>query len=161
MSNPLFSVKKEEKPKKDSNLVWNILSDLNTYQIHRFNGKRINDTQKLYSELEVKQSGLSSFLLLQFIKNEPMLLGVAEYLNENYKMKIYDMYLFVFFTFMYAEIGNVQWVKLTGKMKMPEDIEILQKHYTIDYHTACRYLDIMSNEDILEIKKIYDPKAKK
>lgn len=160
-NNPFFKkIEVQEEPKKDSKLVWNILSDLNTFQINRYNGKKTKDTQKLYSEEEVKLSGLSYYLLLQFIKNEPRLIAVAVYLNENNKIKIYDMYLFVYFTFMYAEIGGVSWVAGKGKPKHPDDIKIVMRHYRIDYITAWKYLDIFNKKDLLEIRKIYDEKAK-
>lgn len=159
--NPFFKVEEViEEPKKDSSLVWKILDDLNTYKINKYNGKKILDTQELYSEEDVKKSGLSIYLLLQFIKSEPRLINIAIYLNENYKMKLYDMYLFVFFTFMYAEIGGVSWVKGKGKPKSPEDTELIQKHYRVDYHTAFKYLDRLNKKDIFEIAKIYNPKLK-
>ena len=159
--NPFFKVEEViEEPKKDSNLVWKILDDLNTYKINKYNGKKIVDTQELYSEEDVKKSGLSIYLLLQFIKNDPKLINIAIYLNENYKMPIYQMYLFVFFTFMYAEIGGVSWLKGKGKPKAPEDIDLLRKHYRVDFNTAWKYLDKLNKKDIFEIAKIYNPKLK-
>ena len=41
--------------------------------------------QKLYSEDDVKASGLSIFLLLNFLKSSRSLIHIASYLNQNHK----------------------------------------------------------------------------
>ena len=110
--------------------------------------------QKLYTEEEVKQSGLNIYLLLTYIRSSPVLLPVAQYLNENYKMKFYDMYLFVFFTFKRFNIQNVRWVK-GDKLAKPQDVEMIQKYYYVKYKVAENYLTRMSKEDLDYIKEFY------
>ena len=150
------------KKKKEQKLTpFTVMGALNTWQINRYNGNRINNTQRLYSEDDVKESGLSHYLLLHFIKNCPQLIDITCYLNENYKhFKIYDMYLFVFFTFKRMELGAVEWVKSLGKYKAPEDIEAICKYYRVKPKIAEYYLDSMTKERLLYIKRIFDPKAK-
>lgn len=141
--------------------AFDILNGLNNYYISPYNGQRKNVDQILYSEEEVQKSGLSAFLLIQFIKNAPQMLSIANYLNENYKvMSIYKMYLLVFFSFRSLELGGVKWAK-GDKLAKPEDVEILQKHYRVSYKDAMTYANVLSKKDILAIKQIYDPKAKK
>ncbi len=61
---------------------------------------------------------------------------------------------------MYAEIGGVCWVKGKGKQKSPDDIELIRKHYRVDFNTAWKYLDRLNKKDVFEIAKIYNPKLK-
>lgn len=148
---------KSNKPQKLS--PFTVLSGLNTYTISQYNGKRSSGTQRLYSDDEVKESGLDIYLLLQFIKNDPILINIACYLNEHHKMKIYDMYLFTFFSFKHAEIGGINWIK-SLKSKHPADVKLLMRYYKIGYSDAMKYLDFIDVDNLNEIKKIIDPNVK-
>lgn len=109
---------------------------------------------RIYSKEDVIKSGLSSYLLLHFIKTHPILLNVASYLNQNWRMPIYDMYLFVFLTFKRYKITDVRWVK-SDKLQKPEDISLIQKYYNVSYKVASRYLDALSKEELEFIKDYY------
>lgn len=110
---------------------------------------------QLFTKEEVKDSGLSSFILIHFIKAHPILINVALYLNKNYRMDIYDMYLFVFLTFKRFNIKNVRWIK-SEKMNKPEDIDVVMRYYSVGYKIANQYLDALPKKKIKEIKEYYD-----
>lgn len=137
-----------------------ILGDLNCWRINQYNGKKYTNTQKLYTEEEVEESGLSLYLLLSFVKNSPQLVGVSNYLNENYKIKLYDAYLFCFVSFKYLNVGDINWVK-AQKIPKVEDIQTLMKYYRVGREMAERYSERMSAKDIHQIKCIYEPKLAK
>jgi len=108
-----------------------------------------------HTKEEVISSGLNVFLLLQFIRATPILSGVAGYINKNWKMNIYDQYLFVFLTFKRFNIKNVTWIK-SEKIQKPEDVEIVQRYYNVSYIIANRYLLSLTKEKIKEINDYYD-----
>ena len=151
----------KEKIKKETKLSpFTILGHLNCFNTNQYNGKKMNNYQKLFSEDECKQAGLSAFLLIQFLKNNNLLINVAGYLNENHKMKFYDMYLFAFFTFKQYNIGDVQWIK-SEKFSKPEDIDMIQLYYKVGFRTAQTYLELMDDNSLKEIRKIFDYKSSK
>lgn len=151
--------KQKAKQQKKLN-PFTILGHLNCFTTNQYNGKKLNNYQKLFSEEECKEAGLEKFLLLQFLKNNNLLVNVAVYLNENHKMKFYDMYLFAFFTFKQYNIGDVQWIK-SDKFSKPEDVEMIMKYYKVGHRTALNYLDLITGESLKEIKKLFDYKSSK
>jgi hypothetical protein len=120
---------------------FNILFDMNKH--------------KIYTKEQVQESGLNSYLLLQFIRSHPLLINIASYINQNWKMPIYDQYLFVLLTFKRFNIKGVSWVK-SNKLSKPEDVEMLQRYYNVPYMTASRYLQELPKQKIKEIKEYYD-----
>lgn len=153
--------KTKKETKKETKLSpFTILGHLNCFTTNQYNGKKMSNYQKLFSEDDCKEAGLSAFLLIQFLKNHNLLINVAGYLNEHHKMKFYDMYLFAFFTFKQYNIGDVQWIK-SDKFSKPEDIEMIMLYYRVKYKVALDYLEYMDENSLKEIRKIIDYKSSK
>ena len=116
----------------------------------------LNDLNKhiLHSEIEVKDSGLNIYLLLMFIKNNNIGLHLANYLNENWKIDFYQMYLFVFFTFKKFNVSGVRWVKSEKGLKY-DQAENIQRYYHCSYITALDYLRVLPDSEIEKINQMY------
>ena len=155
----MAKVKGKPKTKDKKITPFQVLNGMNTWQENRYSGFKTKG-QRLFSSEEVKESGLSFYLLLQFIKNSKQLQSIAVYLNDNYKMNLYDAYLLCFFTFRYLELGGIEWIKADKADKI-ENVELIQKFYKVKRREAYSYLDNMSDKEILIIKQFYNPKAKK
>lgn len=125
---------------------FNILFDLN-------NGK-------LYSEEQVKEAGLNTFLLINFIRTTPSLLPLAEFINSNWKIPFYNQYLLVYFSFKNLKLTNVRWVKSDKAIKI-EDVELIQKYYYVKYRVALDYLQVLNDKDIEHIRTFYKRGGKK
>ena len=111
----------------------------------------------LHSEEDVKASGLNYFLLVNFIRTCKPLLPLANYLNNNHKMPLYQQYLLVYFAFIETGVSNVKWVKSDKALKI-EDIDIIRKYYYVNYRVAISYLEVLQKEDIDRIKEFYKRK---
>lgn len=111
--------------------------------------------QVLHTKEEIEKSGLNSYLLIYFIRTHPILVNVASYLNSNYKMNIYDQYLFVFLTFKRFKINDVKWIKSEKQIRV-EDVDMIMRYYMVSYKTAIRYFHALSDNQIKYIKEYYD-----
>lgn len=126
---------------KDKLDFWKILNDLN---------KHI-----LYKKEDVLRSGLSDYMLLHFLKSNPILLNVGNYLNKHKKIPLYDKYLFVFLTFKRFNISGIKWIKVEKQIK-EEDIDIIIRYYGVTHREALYYLEKLSKQKIEEIKSLYN-----
>ena len=132
---------KESKPVSEKKISpFDILGDLNKGILH--------------SEIEVKESGLNIYLLLMFIKNNNIGLHLANYLNENWKIEFYQMYLMTFFTFKKFNVSGVRWIKSEKGIKY-EDAEVIQRYYLCSYLTALDYLRVLNDSELQKIKEIF------
>lgn len=114
----------------------------------------LNDPGQLYTEEQVKESGLNIYLLLGFIKNNAIGLQLAQYLNENWKIPFYQMYLVAFFTFKRFRINGVRWVKMEKGTKF-QKAETIQRYYLCNYPTALEILQTLPDEEIKRIEDFY------
>ena len=116
----------------------------------------LNDLNKkiLHSEQEVIESGLNIYLLLMFIKNNNIGLHIANYLNENWKIPFYQMYLLTYMTFKKFNISGVRWIKSDKGIKF-EQAENVQRYYMCSYLTALEYLRVLPDEELKRINDIY------
>jgi len=110
--------------------------------------------QKLYSEEQVKESGLNIYLLLTFIKNNNIGLQLAQYLNENWKIPFYQMYLITFFTFKRFKVSGVKWIKMDKGIKY-DKCEVIQRYYHCNYLTSIEILRTLSAEELKRIESLY------
>lgn len=107
--------------------------------------------KQLFSEEQVIEAGLNPYLLIQFLASNNIGIHIASYLCKYHKMKIYDMYLFSFFT-LPSNIRNVKWVK-REKNTNDEDIDLYQDWYGCNPEVARMYLDISSKDDLDKIRE--------
>lgn len=114
----------------------------------------LNSPGKLYSEEDVKKSGLNIYLLLGFIKNSSIGLQLAQYLNENWKIPFYQMYLITFFTFKRFNVSGVRWVKMDKTIKY-DKVEMIQRYYQCNYVTGIEFLRVTSDEELKRIEDYY------
>ena len=116
----------------------------------------LNDLNRkvLHTEAEVKEAGLNIYLLLMFIKNHNIGIHIANYLNENWRIPFYDMYLFVFMTFKQFNVSGVRWIKSDKGIKV-EYAEIVQRYYMCSYLTALEYLRVLPDTELKRIIDLY------
>ncbi len=109
---------------------------------------------KLYNKEDIETSGLSIFLLLNFIKTSSVLIPIASYLNQNSKMNFYNMYLFVFFSF---RLYNVRYCKWNKALKVPkqDDVENIMNYFKVKKTVAIEYLESMNKKQLDYIKLVY------
>lgn len=114
----------------------------------------LNYPGQLYSEEQVKESGLNIYLLLFFIKNSAVGLQLSQYLNENWKIPFYQMYLIAYFTFQRFKISGVRWIKSEKGIKY-EKCEVIQRYYLCSYLTAIEILKTLPEEELKRIETYY------
>lgn len=114
----------------------------------------LNYPGQLYSEEKVKLSGLNIYLLLNFIKNNSIGLQLSEYLNENWRIPFYQMYLIAFFTFQRFKIRGVRWIKAEKNIKY-DKLTTIQKYYQCNYLTGIEFLKVLPDEEIKRIEDYY------
>lgn len=107
---------------------------------------------KLYTKEEVENC-LDVNLLLKYLRGNRVTIFIAEYLNRNYQMEIYDMYIFAFYTIP-PQLKYIKWVK-TDKKVDDEDLLLLQKHYICNEDVAKVYLNLLDETSIKRIKRLY------
>ena len=110
--------------------------------------------KRLFTEEEVLNSGLNVKLLTNYLSSHPIGANIAGYLCKNHFMKLYDMYLFAYFTLPV----NIKMIKYIKRDKIEEDstIELLQNWYGCNRECALEYLSITSKEEIKELKAKVD-----
>lgn len=106
--------------------------------------------KKLYTREEVKQSGLNIHLLLNFLKFHPIGVSIAEYINRNWSMNIYDMYLFAFYV-LPKQVTRINYRKKDVEEKIV-DLDIIKEHYMVDDTTAKEYLSLIDDKTLNKIK---------
>lgn len=114
----------------------------------------LNHPGQLYSKEDVKASGLNIYLLLGFIKNSNIGLQLAQYLNENWRIPFYEMYLISFFTFKRFKVNGVRWIKTEKGIKY-DKCEIIQRYYQCNYLTGLEFLRVLPEEEIKRIEDYY------
>lgn len=111
----------------------------------------IIDKKKIYSQEEVEQQ-LNLSLLIKYLSNNSTTLGIAEYLNNNYRMSLYDMYLFAQ-SITPQSVGRIQYNKREKEEKI-EDIEYIMEYYNTSYNVGLQYYKEMSDKQFEKIKSI-------
>ena len=104
----------------------------------------------LFSEEEVKESGLDVYLLIQFLASNGVGVHIAAYLPKYHKMRFYDMYMFAYYM-LPIQIGNIKWAKREKKTQ-DEVVDMFQDWYGCGREVAEKYLEISSKEEIQKIK---------
>lgn len=97
-------------------------------------------------------------LLIKFLSNNATGLSIAKYLNENYNMKIWDMYLFAFYILPHS-IKSIKYNKREKVVKC-DDYEYVMEYYNCSYEVAERYYKLMSDKEFKRIKAIAQHKRK-
>lgn len=108
--------------------------------------------RQLFSKEEVEKH-LNIYLLLQWAKSSPVLVGIAEYLNNNWTIKLYDAYLIIF-NIIPEQLKYVRFVS-SQKLKKDEDIELIQKHFMCNRKTAESYLNLLTDKEFKYIQRLY------
>ena len=112
-------------------------------------------TNNILSEQEIKESGLSEYLLIQYLRGNIVTLFVAQYLNMNMKtMNIYDMYLFAHSTI--PKNIRISWIKMTKKPKEEQMINYISEHYVCNIDTAKQYYKLLSDKQLKTIERLYN-----
>jgi len=124
----------------------------------------ITSKQKVCTREEVYKSGLNLAVLIKHLASSPATVGIASYLNRNWKLDVYDMYLFAYAN---AKKCRVQYVKRDKKEMKSEQAEIVMEYYNVSYDVAKKYLvsldDLQYNtiEEIVKASHGIYKKAKK
>lgn len=113
--------------------------------------------KKLHAKEDVEKF-LDINLLVKFLSNHHIGLSIAKYLNENYSMKIWDMYLFAFYI-LPNSIKKIQYNKREKEVKC-DDYEYIMEYYNCSYDVAGRYYKLMSDVEFKRIKSIAQFKKK-
>jgi hypothetical protein len=111
-------------------------------------------TTNLMSEDEVIRSGLSQYLLIQYLKNHPSTLYIGYYLSQNMNMSVYDMYLFAF-NIAPKNIGYIKRIKSEKKQKMSEEISCICKHYVCSEAVAEKYSRLLTDNQKQRIIRLW------
>jgi len=107
--------------------------------------------KKLYSEEEVN-ANLGIYLMVQYLKCHPVTLPLAEYLNSNWSLNVYQMYLLAYN--MVPAGLRIKWIK-TEKASNDEDVLLIQNHYVCGREVAVSYLELLTPSALDEIRKLY------
>ncbi len=111
----------------------------------------IIDKKKTYTQEEVEQQ-LNLSLLIKYLSNNNTTLGIAEYLNNNYRMSLYDMYLFAQ-NITPKSVGMIKYNKREKEEKIV-DIEYIMEYYNTSYNVGLQYYKEMSDKQFDKIKSI-------
>ena len=73
---------------------------------------------------------------------------ICDYIEENiiYSKKLYYLYV--------PKNISIKWIK-TDKIKKDDDIELIQTHYQCSRSVAIEYLEIISDDDFANLKRLY------
>lgn len=107
--------------------------------------------KRIYTQEEV-EANLNIYLLIQYLKCSPITISFAEYLNSNYKLDIYQMYLLAYYAL--PKGVRIRWIK-TDKNAKDEDIILMQEHYVCGREVAMQYLELLPKEEFKRIEKMY------
>lgn len=107
--------------------------------------------KKSHTEEDVN-ANLNIYLLLQYLKCHPVSLPLAEYLNSNWTLTIYQMYLLAYN--MVPASTRIKWIK-TDKITNDEDVSLLQDHYVCGREVAISYLNLIGKDGLNDIRKLY------
>jgi len=107
----------------------------------------ITSTKPILSEAEVIGSGLNNVLLLQYLSSNIQTTPIAQFLNVNWKIGIYDMYIIAKDM---SINGRVTYIK---REKYIDDIENkciypIMDFYTVGKDVARDYYQVMSQNHI-------------
>lgn len=109
--------------------------------------------KKEFSREDVKKSGLSNYLLLNYLKSNNVGVCIGEYLNRNWRIPFYDQYLFALHL-LPKQVNYIDFVK-QEKVIPNDDLELIRKHYCIDEESAREYYKMISDKQISYLKKLY------
>lgn len=107
--------------------------------------------KKLYDKKDVEKH-LNISLLLKWLSNNHVGLSIAEELNINYRMSIYDMYLFTFYL-LPANIKAIKYNK-RDKVEKNKDLTYIRQYYNCSEEVASVYYRLLNTRDFNEIKAI-------
>lgn len=113
--------------------------------------------KKLHAKENVEKY-LDINLLIKFLSNNATGLSIAKYLNDNYSMKIWDMYLFAF----YILPNTIKKIKYNKREKVVrcDDYDYIMEYYNCSYEVAGAYYKLMSKEEFARVKSIAQYKRK-
>ena len=113
----------------------------------------LNDIPKkrLHTKEEVEKY-LNIMLLVKYLSNNNIGLYIGEYLNRNYSMPIYDMYLFAFYI-LPKSVNRIKYNKREKFVKC-EDYEYIMTYYNCSYKVAEAYYKRMSNKEFKRISSL-------
>jgi hypothetical protein len=107
---------------------------------------------KKFFPTETQIETLNSYIMLQYISNDPMGAIVANSMNVYHNTPITAQYRFI----RHALPKNVKFIKFLKKEKVSdENINLISKYYNLNDKLAMEYLEMMTEEDILRIKDYY------
>lgn len=124
--------------------TWTILGDIPKKKIH---------TQ------EDVEAHLSIYLLIRYLASHRVGISVAEYLNNNYQLDLYDAYLFAIFV-LPKQITQIKWVK-GEKQKKDKEVEIVQFYYNCSRDVAETYLQLLDDKSVKYMERIVNRGLKK
>lgn len=107
--------------------------------------------KKLYTKEEV-DSCLNINLIINYLRNSPVTIKLAEWLNRHYKLTPYQMYLLAYYSF--PKGLSIRWISTTKNVK-DDDVEMLQEYFVCSKQTATEYLSLLSEPDFKRIKRLY------
>ena len=107
--------------------------------------------KKLYTKEEV-DSCLGINLIINYLRNSPVTINLAEWLNRHYKLSVYQMYLLAYYSF--PKGLSIRWITTTKNVK-DEDVEMIQEYFVCSKQTATEYLSLLSESDFKRIKRLY------
>ena len=106
---------------------------------------------KLYDKQDVEKH-LNISLLIKWLSNHNVGLSIAEYLNRNFRMNIYDMYLFTFYI-LPTNIKKIKYNKRDKKEPL-DDLKYITQYYNCSEEVAKDYYRQMSDKSFKKIKAI-------
>lgn len=107
--------------------------------------------KKLHSKEEV-ESKLNIYLLTRYLCSHRVGVNVAEYINRNYDLDIYDAYLFALFV-LPKQITEIRWVK-GEKLKKDKDLELIQSYYFCSRETAETYSKLLDEKSLKYMNRV-------
>lgn len=112
--------------------------------------------KKAFTKEEV-DSCLNIHLIINYLRNSPVTIRLAEWLNKHYKLSAYQMYLLAYHSV--PKGLSIKWVSTT-KVTKDEDIEMLQEYFVCGRAVAEEYLSLLSDSDFKRIKRLYQHGSK-
>lgn len=117
--------------------VWTILGDIPKKKLH------------LREDVEAH---LNIYMLIRYLNSHRVGINIAEYLNQNYQISLYDAYLFAFYA-LPKQITEIRWVK-GEKIKKDKDIELVQAYYVCSRDVAETYLNILDDKSLKYMSRV-------
>lgn len=107
---------------------------------------------KKFMPTDEQIEGMNSYILLQYLSNDPMGAIVANTMNVYSEIPLVAQYRFL----RNALPKNIKFIKFAKKEKISDsNITLVREYYKLNDKLALEYLELISEEDLERIKDYY------